>query len=311
MGIANNDFNYHVETLRLRGIEILRYPMLGKGKFGCVFQGRYNQCPCAVKVLEPLGIQIAESLATLPYEGQSSAKTSLRMEWHILTTIKHKNIVECYTAFNHPEHNLPILVMECMDYDLSAYITSHCSQSQAISLSVQLHIVNDISEALQYLHEKNIVHRDLCGENILLKLDALPYPLVAKISDFGMATIMETNAINDSSIYPSPVGHRSGYLPQESKSHYDKSLDIFMFGAIMTQIVKKEADIKSSEHRHELIQEIPDQHPFKSVILQCLDDNTSERPLASELVKTFQEIKRQFFPSCYHIMFAQALCADI
>ena len=269
--------------MRLRGVEILKHLILGKGKFGCVFQDRYNQRPCAVKVLESLAVQITESLSSLP-PVQENALISLRMECRLLNTIKHKNVIECYKAFNHPECNLPILVMECMDYNLSTYITT-----QPLSLSLQVSIVTDISEALQYLHEKNIVHRDLCGENILLKLDALSHLLVAKIADFGVSTIMETNAINDNCVYPTPFGHRSGYLPQEAKSHYDKSLDIFMFGAVMTQIVKKVADIRSLEHRHDLFYSIPDQHPFKSVILQCLHDNTSERPLASELVKTFQQ----------------------
>ena len=284
----------HAETLRLREfqVEILRYPILGKGKFGYVFQGRYKHCPCAVKVLEPLGIQIIESLPTLPFEAQNSARTSLRTEWRILTTFSHKNIVECYKAFNHPEHNLPILVMECMDCNLSTYITASCSQLRAISLSIQFRIVTDISEALNFLHEKKIVHRDLCGENILLKLDALPHQLVAKISDFGIATIMET----DSSVYPTQIGHRNGYLPQESMSCYGTSLDIFMFGVTMIQIVKKVDKIKSSEHRHKLISKIPDYHPFKSVILQCLDDVASKRPSASTLVKIFKEKKHYFFP---------------
>ena len=73
--------------------------------------------------------------------------------------------------------------MELLDCSLCDYLkenSDHLPMIDQISLSC------DIEKTLAYLHENRIIHRNLCGDNILIqRVDNKD--LVAKITDFGMS----------------------------------------------------------------------------------------------------------------------------
>ncbi len=137
-----------------------------------------------------------------------------------------------------------------------------------------------MASGLAYIHSKHIIHRDLCGDNILLKLDqSMP---IAKISDFGISRLIDPTRL---SLTLSALGHRSGYLPSQSdEKTYDQSLDIFSFGVIMVQIVCKVETIQSAKERQTYFGKIPQIHRLKSLIESCLQE---KRPNAASICKSF------------------------
>ncbi len=72
-------------------------------------------------------------------------------------------------------------IMESMDYTLEKYIDSHNS---TLPNSSRKSIILQLLHAFNYLHSKNIYHRDISFNNVLLK--EYDDAIVVKISDFGL-----------------------------------------------------------------------------------------------------------------------------
>ncbi len=82
---------------------------------------------------------------------------------------------------------------------------------EVLSSEYEISLSKDLSCGLAYIHSKQIIHRDLCGDNVLLNLTR-PV-LVAKISDFGMSRLYDPSKL---SATLTAIGHRRGYLPTEA-----------------------------------------------------------------------------------------------
>lgn len=264
-------------------LKIYKDKKIGHGTFGYVFQGEIQSRPCAVKVLVEIGRELMLNFPILSEDGtvQESRLNTFEKECKYLFDLKHPNIVELINIYPYPCHNLPCIVMELLDCNLKDYLKSCC-----LPILHQLSVSSDIANALQYLHEKKLIHRDLCGDNILIKKgEDIP---LAKISDFGISRIIDHQTMSHSL---SVLGHRNGYLPPEGLSKdYDLSLDIFMFGVIMVQIVHAIPDVRSQEERDELLKNIADNHPLKKFIDMCVVDSKSERSTADNLCNELQNL---------------------
>ena len=241
-------------------------------------KGQWRQKPCAVKVLSAIGQELLMGFTFVASVGvQENVLKKFKQECTLMTGIEHPNIVTYYDTVLYPDCNLPVLVMELMDTSLS----KHIAKTDLWPMRIQLRISGDIASALVCLHNHGLIHRDLCGDNVLLDCrGAIPQ---AKLSDFGMSRVIHKNPKYPQ--YLSQIGYREGYLPPEARddpADYDSSLDIFMFGAVMTQIANKVTNIKNKEQRQVLVNQLKE-HPLKPYIQQCFRKEKSERPKASVL----------------------------
>lgn len=268
---------------KIGDLKIHKDKKIGSGTFGYVFEGEIQSRPCAVKVLLEIG---RELVLNLPITSENITIQEARLnafekEYKYLLDLKHPNIVELIAVCCFPQNNAPCIVMELLDCSLRSYLKS-CYPSRVHQISLS----SDIAKALHYLHNKKLIHRDLCGDNILIKKgEAIP---LAKISDFGISRIIDHQTMTHSF---SVLGHRNGYLPPEGLSKdYDLSLDVFMFGVIMIQIVCEAPDVRSPEERKELLKNVADNHPLKKFIDRCVVDSKSERPTANNLCNELQNL---------------------
>ena len=266
--------------------------LIGEGAFGYVFKGKLNNKPCAVKVLNAIGTEFLTDLPT-GRAVQSNALKKFKMECDYLEKLQHKNIVShlATRTMKRRKAEIPVLVMELLQCNLRNYLEKHPQIKRFVQVSLSV----DVASALEFLHheDRKLVHRDLCGDNILLSLEG-PFP-IAKVSDFGMSRIIDFETMSRSL---TGLGHRDGYLPREasrrsSSDSYDSSLDIFMFGAVMTQIAAIIPHIESEKQRRALIARISPDHPLKDFIDSCLQEQHA-RPTASvvriQLSKRLQDL---------------------
>lgn len=271
-----------LHLIDIDGLVIKCDGIIGNGSFGSVFKGEFKGKPCAAKVLHALGQEMVTGLPTTKCEGQKEALARFKRECEFMKKFEHPNIVSYYDTLFHPKCNFPILVMELMCTSLRSYI----KRQQKLALDIQISISCDVSAALKFLHDKDIIHRDLCVDNILLNSDsAIP---VAKVSDFGMSrVVVKCNALTHSL---TAMG-RHGLLPPEPPALYDSSLDVFMFGVVMVMMASKVSDIKSTKQRKQLFKELKSGHPLKAVITQCLSEKKEGRPKTATLQRKIFQVK--------------------
>ena len=101
----------------------------------------------------------------------------IRREIHILSILRHPNIVQLYETIN--SDNTIYIIMEYIEgKDLFQYIYSmqHLTEYKSSQLFRQL------ISCLEYIHKLGIVHRDIKPENILLNKNKK----ILKLVDFGL-----------------------------------------------------------------------------------------------------------------------------
>ena len=290
---------YSIIFVVIGDLNIISEKLIGNGFFGSVFEGRWKQMPCAVKVLNALGQEILTGLPVTKGKIQEEALVRFKKECDFMKDLQHQNVVAYFDTLFFPKCNLPVLVMELMDISLRNYI----DQNQLdLTMKTQVSVSYDIAAALAFLHEKNIVHRDLCGDNVLLHVNCGGAIPVAKVSDFGMSHVIIKYAKLTHSL--TVMGQRPGFMPPEAPqdpANYDSSLDIFMFGATMTMIANKSSDITDEDHRKQLFDRLDDHHPLRSIIRECLSEKKESRPKTKTVHSVLLKVKGNTLASYFTV----------
>uniref|UniRef100_A0AC35U0U1 Protein kinase domain-containing protein n=1 Tax=Rhabditophanes sp. KR3021 TaxID=114890 RepID=A0AC35U0U1_9BILA len=139
---------------------------LGSGNFAKVSLARH--LPTGTKV----AIKIIDKTAMNPASIQK-----LYREVRIMKQLNHPNIVKLYQVMEN-ETTLYLVLQLCEGGEVFDFLVAHGRMKEKEARTKFRQIVS----AVQYLHSKNIIHRDLKAENLLLDGD-----MNIKIADYGFA----------------------------------------------------------------------------------------------------------------------------
>jgi serine/threonine-protein kinase len=152
------------------------------------------------------------------------------------TLLNHPNIVRCIAAGLDPTTGKHYLVMEYVDGPSTHALLDRLGR---LPVGDVVHIALDIARALEYLHARNYVHRDIKPDNILITQAGL-----AKLADLGLAKRMD----DASQLTATHQGFGTPYyMPYEqaiSAKRADSRSDIYALGATLYHLLTGEVPFK-------------------------------------------------------------------
>ncbi|KAK8360428.1 hypothetical protein V6Z12_A04G163600 [Gossypium hirsutum] len=184
---------------------------VASGSYGDLYKGTYCSQEVAIKVLKPERIN-------------TDLQKEFAQEVFIMRKVRHKNVVQFIGACTKPP-NLYI-VTEFMSGG-SVYDYLH-KQKGVFKLPSLLKVAIDISKGMNYLHQNNIIHRDLKAPNLLMDENE-----VVKVADFGVARVKA-----QSGVMTAETGTYRWMAPEviEHKP-YDHKADVFSFGIVLWELL--------------------------------------------------------------------------
>ena len=280
---------------RFQSIKLLKNEQLGIGSYGMVCKAVCDGLLCAAKLLHP-------TIAS-PRNSQN-----FDQECQVLSAIKHPNVIQYLGTHQDPETRQQVLMMELMDESLTSFVERAEKDGRApLPLHVQLNICHEIALALRYLHQNDIIHRDLSSNNVL-SLGGKRF----KVTDFGMSKLINsgTNVMPLTQCPGCPAYMSPEAL--ETPPVYSKKLDTFSFGVLTIQIhtcrfpdpgppkrkvrdpkypVAVELPVFDTERRKSHIDLIPPTHPLLGISKACLSYQEEDRPTTVELCDHISGLK--------------------
>jgi tRNA A-37 threonylcarbamoyl transferase component Bud32 len=237
---------------------------------------------------EGLGRQVAVKRLRSHLAGLEEARERLRIEASIASQLRHDHIVDVIDLVTDPDGETYLV----MEHVAGEPLSTRLSRAGALPLSEVLVVAQQVADALEAVHRRGILHRDLKTENVLVSLRP-DGTILAKLIDFGVAEML--GGPDDVIISEKVVGTPESMAPEQAQSgSCDRRSDIYSFGVLMYEMVAgvppfladslpalfsrvvHEAPLPPSQQPGGQKQLIP--AALEQLILMCLAKRPSDRP---------------------------------
>ncbi|MED6120359.1 hypothetical protein PIB30_020194 [Stylosanthes scabra] len=185
---------------------------MSEGGFGAVYKGQLSN-----------GMMVAvKQHKNASFQGEKEFKS----EVSVLREARHENVLMLLGSCSEGHNRLLVYEYVCngsLDQHLSQHSRSPLSWEHRIKVAI------GAARGLLYLHSKNIIHRDLRPNNILVTHDYLPL-----VGDFGLARTQ-----NQDSIHSTEVVGTLGYLAPEYAEcgKVSTKTDVYSFGVVLLELI--------------------------------------------------------------------------
>ncbi|GAV72658.1 ACT domain-containing protein/Pkinase_Tyr domain-containing protein [Cephalotus follicularis] len=246
---------------------------IASGSCGDLYRGVYHGQDVAVKILR------SEHL-------NAALEDEFAQEVAILREVRHENVVRFIGACT-KSPNLCIVTEYMPGGSLYDYLHKNAN---VLKLSQLLKFAIDVSKGMEYLHQNNIIHRDLKTANLLMDTHN-----VVKVADFGVARFQ-----NQKGVMTAETGTYRWMAPEViNHQPYDQKADVFSFAIVLWELMtaKVPYDYMTPLQaalgvRQGLRPDLPENsHPKLLDLMQrCWEAVPDKRPAFSEIIVELESL---------------------
>uniref|UniRef100_A0A8C8IM68 non-specific serine/threonine protein kinase n=1 Tax=Oncorhynchus tshawytscha TaxID=74940 RepID=A0A8C8IM68_ONCTS len=246
--------------------EVTMQKRIGAGSFGTVFKGKWHG-DVAIKILK----------VTEPTPEQLQA---FKNEMQVLRKTRHVNILLFMGFMTKP--NFAIITQWCEGSSLYRHL--HVSETKFETMR-RIDVARQTAQGMDYLHAKNIIHRDLKSNNIFLHEG-----WTVKIGDFGLAT--------NSLVAPEVIR-------MQDTNPYTFQSDVYGYGVVLFELMSGTLPYSQINNRDQILFMVgrgylsPDlsllssssPKSMKRLIIDCLKFKRDERPLFPQIMLGIEQVQ--------------------
>jgi B-Raf proto-oncogene serine/threonine-protein kinase len=273
-----------IEDWEIPADEILVGARIGSGSFGTVYKAHWHG-PVAVKTLN----------VKIPTAAQLQA---FKNEVAVLRKTRHVNILLFMGCVSKPQ--LAIVTQWCEGSSLYKHLHVFESKFQLLTL---IEIGRQTAQGMDYLHAKNIIHRDLKSNNIFLHDD-----LTVKIGDFGLATAK--TRWSGSLQFHQPTGSILWMAPEvirmQEENPYSFQSDVYAFGVVLFELLAGQLPYSHVNNKDQILFMVgrgylhPDLNKLRSdspkalrrLTEDCIKFSREERPIFRQILVSLESLLR-------------------
>jgi eukaryotic-like serine/threonine-protein kinase len=206
--------------------------LLGRGGMGEVYRARRADAQYEKEV--------AIKLVRAGYD-TAYVLERFKIERQILADLDHPNIARLLDG-GATDEGLPYLVMELV---AGEPIDVYCDRAR-LALRARLQLFRRVCEAVQFAHQRLVIHRDLKTGNMLVTPDGVP-----KLLDFGVAKLLRTAtaATETTLLHPLTPAYAS---PEQLRGEpLTTASDIYSLGVVLYELLSGYSPFRASSGARE------------------------------------------------------------
>lgn len=266
--------------LSISATELTTEQELGRGGYGVVYLGKRKHNPVAIKQL--ITGRVSERILS---EFNKEAIIMAQLGAQCPQLVRLFGI-----CFEEPYR----LIMELLT---RGSLYSLLRNDRTLDWTLKSNIARDVAIGLEFLHDRNVIHRDIKSLNILLSGD-----FSAKLSDYGLAKIKENSTSSTS------VAQAVGTLPWMApeliagdEPLYSIYSDIYSYGLVLLEMATHKMPFEGVKSSGSLINKIingiaepiPPTTPlhFVELINKCQDKLPENRPNTASIIQLLNQQK--------------------
>ncbi|WP_448222188.1 AAA domain-containing protein [Gordonia iterans] len=199
-----------------------------------------------------------------------------------LKSLSHPNIVRCRWS-GMDETDTYVLVLDWVDRNLDDVLKASGPWESWDRLATDIAL--PLLDALAYTHLKQIEHRDIKPQNVLVSDAGIPL-----LADFGIAKIRADEHTTSNTV---EAWHSKPYAPPELNADIRYVRDVYSMGVLLIQCMASE-QLKDLAGVERALDSIPVPPEVRRVLGSCIATRPHDRPKnASELLQALSDIQQR------------------